>query len=60
MKLRVMCLQETGEEHLIGYARDADHAGRMVDEHMANHPEHHSAFFEEGNYWPCYSEWCDT
>jgi ABC-type proline/glycine betaine transport system substrate-binding protein len=47
MKLRVMCLQETGEELLISYADNMNQAEAAVAEHMENHPEHYGAWVED-------------
>ena len=45
-RLRVVCLQETGEEQLIGYADCAATAEGMISRHMSGHPEHSRAWTE--------------
>lgn len=45
-RLRVMCLQETGEEYCIGRACNSRHANEMIDAHLSGHPEHRSPWTE--------------
>lgn len=46
MRLRVMCLQETGEEQFVGYATDHGHAHALEVAWRNDHPEHHSFWTE--------------